>query len=476
MKAVLAACLLAAMSIPFTASADEGDDRDEADVRHAEPNLDPVAPGLPEGSRRDVPDYDGRADPEATPEEIAIWVPRVILAPVRFVLEYFVREPLRWLLTTAERERWDAIQLLPFAQLRPTWGIAPTILFDFGFSPSVGMFLWVNDVVIPHNELNVHVAFGGFGWLHASLTDRQYLNHHTVLELSGRAWQRPDQLFYGLGPSADSAYTSRFGQQRLDLDLAVRVRPWRASRIRISAGVAANAFYDTDYLNQGEPPERTLTDAVDAGWFPEMNGNLPAGWPGYTAYRVRVEAALDTRQRDPESGGGGARVEAYVEHGVDFAQPVEGRWLLWGGGAGVYLDVDRGRTLGLYTLASLASPLGSMQVPFTELPDFGANLRMPGFMPGFVRGESALLSVLEYRYPVGPLFDGFVSVGVGNAFRSMFEDFAPGLLRMGFGFGFRTVGDPDQAFTMTAGLGTETFDAGTSITSVRLVLGTLRGF
>ncbi len=478
MKPGLTLCCVASLLICVTARAQgddseqSGDERTDTETERQESDA-PTAPateGLP-AARREVPDYDGRPPPGPPPEEAALFVPRALLAPLHFVFEYLVRRPLAWLFTTAEREHWDFIQLIPFAQVSPSWGIAPTALFDFGLTPSVGALLWANDVVLPHNQLLVHAAFGGDDFLRGTVADRQLLNTQTAIEVNAQAWQRPDQFFLGLGPIAQSAYTARYGQRRVGVDVGVRVQPWRASHFLVSMGAAGNELYDTDYLASGQ---RTMTDAVAHGWFPGVNG-LPAGWPGYSVYRQRVEGSIDSRQLEPDATGG-VRVEAHLEHAFDLADPLDRRWLLWGGGIGAFIDIDRGRTIGLFTMASLASRLGSRDIPFTELPDLGANLRMPGFLPGWIRGESAVLSVLEYRYPIGVSLGGFVTASVGNAFRSMFDGFTPGLLRMGFGIGIRSLGDPGQAFTLTLGIGTETFDEGLGVTTFRIVAGTLRGF
>jgi hypothetical protein len=55
--------------------------------------------------KREVPDYDGRGNPDAKPSD-ALWIPRVLLAPLYFVHEYVVRRPVGALVKTAERDHW----------------------------------------------------------------------------------------------------------------------------------------------------------------------------------------------------------------------------------------------------------------------------------------------------------------------------------------------------------------------------------
>jgi hypothetical protein len=100
---------------------------------------------------------------------------------------------------------------------------------------------------------------------------------------------------------------------------------------------------------------------------------------------------------------------------------------------------------------------------------------MPGVRPGLLRGESAAVAIVDYHYLVGPWLTGFVSASLGNAFGPGLAGFAPELLRMGVAVGVRTAGDPDQSFTVTAGLVTETIDQGFGVASVRLLVGTQPG-
>jgi hypothetical protein len=47
--------------------------------------------GIGASERRKIPDYDGREPEPSTPGDVAIWVPRVVLAPPYLVWEYALR-------------------------------------------------------------------------------------------------------------------------------------------------------------------------------------------------------------------------------------------------------------------------------------------------------------------------------------------------------------------------------------------------
>lgn len=463
----LAIALLAAASI---ATAQEPRERREADPTEG-PDDDASRPGPPDVPRRTPPDYDGRSDPGMDAIDVLLWIPRVIFWPVHAFFEYLLRRPIGWILTTGERERWDALQLQPSSRTGPSWGLVPAVYFDLGFQPAVGAYVWLDDAIARGDDLRVHVGFSGLGWLRGVVLDRVALSDSSDLALRFDASARPDYLFVGIGGDAQPDIQSRFGRRSLESAIRAEHRPWRASQLGFEAGVAAHEFYDTDYRWSAD--ERTISDAIAQGWYPNLS-TLPPGFEGYTAYSQRLEGAFDTRESRP-SDGSGVRVEAHAELGVDLFRAVDRRWLLWGGEAGAYWDIDAGRTLGLWASADLATPLGREAVPFTELPDLGVRGRMEGFRRGWLIGESVAAAVLEYRYPIWVVLEGFVDVAIGNAFGANLEGIDPERLRTSYVVGLRTVGDPDQSFTVQVGFGTATVEDGLDPAILRVTAGMQEG-
>lgn len=428
--------------------------------------------GPPDIPRRAVPDYDGRPDPEPPPEDLILWIPRVLTWPIHAVVEFVLRRPLGWVLTVAEHQQWDAIQLPPIVDTEPSWGVVPTILVDFGFLTSGGLYLWLNDVLAPGNALRVQVGFGGVDWLRAMVLDRIRLSRQAHVDLRADGWIRPDYTFVGIGPEPQPDRVSRYGRSLLGAELSLWLRAWRASHARIAASVQANEFYDTDYLDLGTDPELTISDAIAQGWYPGLT-TLPPGFDGYVAYRQRIELALDTRNQPSESG---VRLDGYGELGLDLTQPLARRWARWGAALGGFLDVGAARSLGLWIVTDFATRLGPADVPFTELADLGGRGRMVAFRRGWLIGESAIAASLEYRYPIWIWAHGFVNVSLGNAFGASFDGFAADRLRMSFALGLRARNAPDSAFTLQVGLGTDTFENGFEPAIVRLTAGTQEGF
>ncbi len=424
------------------------------------------APSIP---RRALPDYDGRDEPGPSAEEVLLWIPRILFFPVHLVFEYVLRQPIGWLLTTAERENWTALVIDFFTWSERKAGLVPTAFFDFGFQPSVGLYLWWNDLGAPGNQLRAQVAFGGVDWLRATLSDRVRTSRETELAFTADAWRRPDYVFQGLGWSSRDSERSRYLHSYVEGRADFRVRPWRASELLFSAGVRWNDFEPGGYAFASN--DQSLGDAVMQGLY-----DLPPGFDGYTAYYQRLELTIDTREDRPAPGHG-LRVEAFAHQGFDLEQIIARRWLRYGGALGAFVDVGNNRVLALFGNVELADPLGEAEVPFTEQAQLGGGpLVMSGFLRGSLIGRSAAALTLEYRYPIWVFLDGSLHVSVGNVFGEHFGDFDFERLRTSFGLGFRSIGDRDQSFNVLVALGSAPFALGGDIESIRLVVGSQQGF
>ncbi len=106
--------------------------------------------------KRAVPDYDGRGPPPTTPGDVALWVPRVALFPLYVTSEFVIRRPLGALIVAAERSnvpRW----LYDFFAFGPAHksGFAPIAMIDFGFNPSVGVYVFWDDAFAKGNDLSL---------------------------------------------------------------------------------------------------------------------------------------------------------------------------------------------------------------------------------------------------------------------------------------------------------------------------------
>jgi hypothetical protein len=192
--------------------------------------------------KRDVPDYDGRGNPDADNDPPAAWVPRIVLWPAYAVNEYVVRRPLGAFVRHAEREHWaNTIEELVTFGEHGNQMIVPTALFDFGLLPSVGLYYSGDDLFVDGNQVRIHGATWGAPWIDVTAVDRYTFGAETV---TGRfEFKRSeDNLFVGIGPDVTEATRSRYGLERLEGGIGYRHRIVNESRLDLEAGMHRIAF------------------------------------------------------------------------------------------------------------------------------------------------------------------------------------------------------------------------------------------
>ena len=411
--------------------------------------------------KRAVPDYDGRGPPPTTAGDVAIWVPRIIFSPLYFTSEFILRRPLGALVMAAERSHVPTFlyDLFTFGPDHKA-GFAPIALFDFGFNPSVGVYAFWDDALAEGNNIHLHGSTWGADWLAGTLTDQLRLHGKDTLSLKLTALHRPDRAFFGEGPRSLQSNLSRYGEDLVDGGAVVDIRLWRASQVQAAVGVRSASFYQGHY--GGDP---SIEQQAAGGAFP-----LPDGFDrGYTAEYNRVLLALDSREKRPAPGSG-VRIELDGEQGNDVRQAAGSGWIRYGATAGGFYDLnDHGRVISLSVATLFADPLGGRPVPFTELVALGGDNPMPGFWWGRLADRSAAVATAEYRWPIAPFLDGSMQAAVGNVFGEHLDGFEPSLLRFSGAVGVSTVTAPDSALQILVGFGTETFEQGGQVDSIRVV-------
>ncbi|HYQ44027.1 MAG TPA: hypothetical protein VER11_18730 [Polyangiaceae bacterium] len=419
---------------------------------------------------RALPDYDGRAGKgqPTTPGQALLWVPRVLLFPVYLVTEYVVRRPLGYAITAAERAELPAA-LYDFFAFGPDHkgGIVPVAFVDFGFYPSVGLYAFWDDAGFKGHSLRLRGSTAGSHWLSGAVSERFQLTPKTLLSINGSLIHRPDYAYYGIGPDTREADRSRYGADTADLHATLRAGFWRSSSIETSLGYRGASFYPGNF---GDDP--SLTQQVDNGVFP-----LPDGYTdGYRAGFQRSILTLDTR-RDEDGSESGGRLVLRGEHGLDPTQSRAAGWLRYGASLGGFLDLDnRGRILSLSAGVEMADPLGGQPVPFTELVTAGGNDRLPGFRDGRVRGRSGAAATLRYSWPIWIWLDGSLQAAVGNVYGEHLKGISWGESRFSGAIGMESRGSRDSVFQLLVGFGTETFNSGADLNSIRVVAGARSGF
>lgn len=430
-------------------------------------NVPPPPPGG-ESPKRAVPDYDGRDGEPTAAGDVALWIPRILLSPLYIVSEYVVRRPLALLITTAEQKRWPSaiVNFFTFGPDKKA-GVVPTFFLDLGFRPSVGFYAFWNDLLGPGNHLRMHFSTFGPDWLQGAVADKIPIGQDGFFDLRFEGIHRPDFVFHGLGPRSLQSDRSRFGADKLQVRPVFETTWWRGSRITVEGGVRYVDFRDDACC--GDP---SIVTRVADGTFPA----LPPGFrDGYTATFERGEFTVDTRAARPASQTG-VRLELEVEQASNVRRSTD-NWVRYGGSFGGFLDVHNNRTVSLSFTTLFVDPINdNATIPFTEQVVLGGSGPMRGYLYGRLVDRSAAVATLKYRWPIWVYLDGAIQAALGNVFGPQLDDFKAKLLRVSANIGVETVGAADHTFEILAGFGTETIEHGANVNSVRLLIGTNRGF
>jgi len=424
--------------------------------------------------RRAVPDLDGRPPSDEDPVlDALLWIPRVLTSPLYLISEYVIRQPLGALLTALEEE--GVIDAL-FAS-GGNYGVLPTMLYEFGLSPSFGLYGYVGGWPFEANRLSVHAATFGEDWLRLIVRDRVQITPEMDFALRVELRRRPDQLVEGIGYNAPLTPRTRFGVDQVEARMELSYRPWRRSGFNYQAGYRSVDFADRGW--NGEPSAGSI----------ERVAPLVSFDTGYELLFFRGDFLIDTHDPQEELTRSRFRLRLIVEQNAAFGGLTAGprdalftNWVRWGGEVAASTDfLGRGRAFMLRLRADGVTPLddgpvgGTGMIPFYELPDAGGKGPLPGFITGQLRGGSVIGLTLEYVWPVYAFVDGSLHVSVGNAFGVHYEDFAWDRLRISWGVGLVPRFAGEHLVEISVDVGTETFARGAEITTARVVVGARHG-
>jgi hypothetical protein len=423
-------------------------------------------------ARRAVPDYDGRDDAPTTTSDVARAVVRVVLFPIRIVVDYGIRWPFGKAITAAEHSRGvrSAIRYLFLLPPTPTPSVFPIAFYDFGFQSSLGLrFLWTRGFLTRGSKFSLKLGSGGADWWRADT------NLRVVAPAAMRGFyagidaglrRRPDQQFFGLGSRTPQSAAARYMQARTAVTGSVG---W--PQLAVVAGWTAT-FAGESHFNGG----LSIDDQVAAGQI----GGEPAGYREVVvSQRLGARLALDTRGTRPDTQerdrtSSGARIDAVFEHVRDREI---GEWLHLDAtlGGALRLDTVREHKLDLRMRVELVEPTATTaagDIPFVELASIGGSRDLRGFASGRGRDLSAAAFMLDYQWPLAAWLDATLYLAAGNVFGRNLSGFSAGALRGSAGMGLALAGlSADRQLEAWAAVGTEPFDEGGGVNSFRLVLG-----
>lgn len=431
----------------------------------------PVVHGAALDGDRSIPDFDGRPSAPVELGDALLWGPRVALYPVHLVMEWVVRKPIVGLLTVMEKNHVAERLGRLFTFRDGKSGIYPTFLADFGLQPSVGLATFHRDVLTEGDQISLTASFWVEEWIRVAgaASTPLFPDGASDLSLFGEYVSRPDQPFYGIGPSTTQDDRGDYRIRAASGGLRL------ANRFGSSSGFTLDAGYRDVRLLDGQGP--TLTQRLNEGRF-------TAPPPGFDDSYGLVEGTavlvLDSRAErdpvlitDPGTGlllelGGGLGVDPRDEQLIPLRASAE---------SAAFWDVSGlGHVLAMRLRVEGVAQLGSTALPFTELVGLGGVETMRGFLPRRFIGQSAALLTFSYRYPIWYLLDAELFASFGNAWNQAFEDFALEAQYLASGLSLRTTFDRSRGLELIVAIGTDRLDRGFEVESVRVSFGVTEGF
>ncbi len=424
--------------------------------------------------KRAIPNYDGRGGRREAPPRKLLWVPRVLLFPAYVVSEYVVRRPLAAGVTYAEKARWPAAisDFLALNESHP-FGVAPFMLVDFGFEPSVGLYAYWDDAGFKGHALRLRGSTWGRRWLSASLKERFEFEKITI-SLKGKLTKRPDLAFYGIGPDTRESDLVRYSGKTAYAHVHASFRFGENNLLETTVGYRGASFGHSDYDadRRGEPDyEPSLDDAVQAGNLAEPAGFRDGYRSAFAGTRLVLDSRVGSRMRS------GVRLDVSAEQNVDLDSSPTAGWLRYGASLAGFVNLMHGnRLLRVALSAVLVDPLAEGRIPFTQLADLGGGSSMPGLRGNRLYDRSSVVLDARYTWPIWLALRGSLHAGVGNVFGPHFSGMRPGRARVSSAIGLEASGSSDNIFHALVGFGTETIESGAALDSIRFVVGMREGF
>jgi hypothetical protein len=423
--------------------------------------------------KRPLPSYDGRPAPEADLAETLVWVPRVVLFPAHLVAEYGLRRPVVGAVTWGEEHYIAQRARRIFTSDDGKRGVYPYFLVDSGLRPRLGAVAFAESFLHADNDLRLSGTVARTDVYSVSAKDRLVLggSRRTVLMVRGSYSSADDNRFYGLGPMSAAGEEALFSRRQGEASVALERNLRGLSRATTFVRLRDARFGGSQYSGAA----RDLAATHGGPGQPE----LPPGWQGYQLLGAGASLVLDSRSPSTTQPSPlGVRVEADGAFSVD---PRDSRLRFgeWGGEVAGFVDVSgHDNVFGARVAARFQENAGSAAIPFAERIALGGSETMRGFLAGRMRGDSAFLAEVQYRYAIWSFADAELFSGVGNTFEGHLQGLRPSTLFWNSGLSLRTTFSRDSSWAVGVAMGSTRFDAADFAVAdhVRLFAGLNQGF
>lgn len=395
----------------------------------------------------------GYAKPPGTePEDVGLFVPRLVLAVPRYVLK-FVFHPVIGAVVLLDRHAViERVKDVLYNDER-TAGIVPTLSVDTFFGPTFGVRAFHEDLGGREEHASVEARFGGRYEQAYQVEFRadRVAGSRLWLESLTRFEVEPALLFHGIGHPVEratgvdlapdeAAVETRFRQQRL-LALArlgyTMGEPRSITQIGVT-GIFNNRSFEAPTRGRGLATEEVYDTTALVGYE-----------EGAATLEADATLIIDTRNAAGATSSG-----VYFELFAGGVPPI-GEYQFWHHGfeATAYVDLYL-ETRVLVVRATLEGVEGeSHRIPFSELPRLGGPYRLRGYPADRFRDEKAALGTLEYHYPIHQYVAGSLHAELGRVAPSYSDLFGSDVWRLGVGGGFVVRSQDSLLFTVDVAYG-----------------------
>jgi hypothetical protein len=380
------------------------------------------------------------------PGEWALWIPRILLFPIRAVAEV-VGYPVRAGIYVYEVYDLGTRVKSIFFNEEGTAGLFPVALVETGFGLNAGARLILRELFGSDAELSGRASFGGrFRQIYSLQLDTEETWKRFRFDLGVFAEIRPQDQFWGIGngdeadeapampvdpvAAGDFARQTRFRQRALRAVFGSEYLPHRLVRTRLSAALIDRKFDPAD--PEDAAADQLIEDSFDLEAIPGFVG-------GSRHLYAELELGLDTRHAPSYWEGPSVPTTGFlvsVFGGWAFAIADDSRsYGRYGFDAQRYFRIGPGpRVLALRVyLEGVTEKLDD--ISFYDLPQLGGPLLLRGYDLARFRDRVAGLASAEYQWDLSNQWlSGFVFLDVGRTYPSL-DDLTFADSRVGFGGG-----------------------------------------
>lgn len=237
------------------------------------------------------------------------------------------------------------------------------------------------------------------------------------------------ERIYGLGASSKKSDESNYSYQGAFGTAAFH---WQVDS-KLSIAVTAG-------MRRVDPSDgrRTTTERIRDSIAARFDGqDLYGLFEQLDLYSVGTELRFDWRTRPGSPLGGGTELlrVAYVTANGPQGTDV-GFWKVRGE-ARQYLNLFRGRVIGVRVRAEVTEPGDGTRVPFYELAHLGGSHSLRGYSTDRFAARDMALFTVEYRWPLWRKIDAFLFTDQGRVFDNIEDDFKFSNFRSSYGGGLR---------------------------------------